>query len=114
GKIWKSDSDVRVGKLASLEIVLEDGSISRNHAELKAEPGGWTVRDLSSTNGTFVNGVRLGIDEYPLQYRDIVQFGTVTMIVELSEGSAPPAAVQGQLQFEESSRRFWGDVINES
>src|SRR5438105_15792081 len=55
GKIWKSDSDVRVGKLASLEIVLEDGSISRNHAELKAEPGGWTVRDLSSTNGTFVN-----------------------------------------------------------
>src|SRR5215210_4803773 len=91
GKVWEADAVLRAGRLGSLEIVLDDGSVSRKHAELKGSGQGWVVRDLESTNGTFVNGVRLGTDEQPLRSRDIVQFGKVAMIVELNDSSPPPA-----------------------
>ncbi|MDW8244858.1 MAG: HD domain-containing protein, partial [Thermogemmata sp.] len=88
GKVWESESLLRVGRLASLEIVLEDSSVSRRHAEIHVGPEGWFVRDLESTNGTYVNGVRIGPLEQPLRPRDIVQFGKVALLVELSEESA--------------------------
>ena len=92
GKCWESDSVLRVGKQSSLEIVLSDSSVSRNHAELKAGSGGWTVRDLVSTNGTFVNGVRLGVDERTLRSHDFLQFGKLAMIVELIGAEIPASS----------------------
>ena len=86
GRVWESDALLRAGRLNSLEIVLEDGSVSRRHAEVRfAEPSGWWVRDLESTNGTYINGVRLGTQEKQLHARDIVQFGKVAMMVELPD-----------------------------
>ena len=49
-----------IGRLDPLEIVLDDSSVSRYHAEVRATDRGWRVRDLGSTNGTRLNGVRLG------------------------------------------------------
>ena len=37
----------------------EDDGLSRRHLMIEPEGGGWTVRDLRSKNGTFVNGDRL-------------------------------------------------------
>lgn len=36
-----------------------DSTISRSHARISAAGGGYTVSDLNSTNGTFVNGVKV-------------------------------------------------------
>ena len=63
GKIWESDSVLRAGRLESLEIVLDDTSVSRRHAEIRSSDQGWQLRDLASTNGTFLNGIRLGSGE---------------------------------------------------
>src|SRR5947207_10901639 len=63
GKVWESDSLLRAGRLGSLEIVLDDSSVSRRHAEVRHGDEGWFVRDLESTNGTYVNGVRIGPGE---------------------------------------------------
>jgi putative nucleotidyltransferase with HDIG domain len=84
---------LRAGRLASLEIVLDDSSVSRRHAEVRFADGGWFVRDLESTNGTYVNGVRVGPKEQPLRARDIVQFGKVAVIVEPDEATpdGPPS-----------------------
>src|SRR5438105_15715460 len=74
GKVWESDSILRAGRLGSLEIVLDDSSVSRRHAEIRFQPPqGWLVRDLESTNGTYLNATRLGGDK-PLRPRDVVQF----------------------------------------
>ena len=52
GQTWESDTLLRAGRLASLEIVLDDSSVSRRHAEIRFGDEGWYVRDLESTNGT--------------------------------------------------------------
>src|ERR1700722_3164311 len=87
GKVWESESLLRAGRLGTLEIVLDDSSVSRRHAEVRNVDNGWWVRDLDSTNGTYVNGVRLGNGERQLHSRDIVQFGKVAMMVEMVEGA---------------------------
>lgn len=93
GQTWESVEVLRAGRLASLEIVLDDSSVSRRHAEVRLGEDGWFVRDLESTNGTYVNGVRIGPGEQPLRPRDIVQFGKVAVIVEPADSTpeGPPS-----------------------
>jgi putative nucleotidyltransferase with HDIG domain len=95
GLVWEHENILRAGRLASLEIVLDDSSVSRRHAEIKYTPSGWRVRDTGSTNGTFLNGARLGAGEHALHAHDIVRCGNVTLVVEqLRDGrddDIPPA-----------------------
>ncbi len=83
GKDWESDHLLRAGRLATLEIVLDDTSVSRRHAEIRSTANGWRIRDLGSTNGTFLNGNRLGPGEWPLRAHDIVRCGSVALVVDM-------------------------------
>ena len=47
-----------IGRGSDADVVLDDAGVSRNHAQITLEGGGAVVRDLGSTNGTFVNGER--------------------------------------------------------
>ncbi len=48
-----------LGRSARCDFVLSDPSVSRHHARLRFEEGRWTIKDLESTNGVFVNGLRV-------------------------------------------------------
>ncbi|HEX6902065.1 MAG TPA: adenylate/guanylate cyclase domain-containing protein [Thermoanaerobaculia bacterium] len=48
-----------VGRGASCELPLQDPTVSRRHAELELAGAGVRIRDLGSTNGTYLNGVRV-------------------------------------------------------
>lgn len=51
---------VRLGRGEENDVVLVgDVSVSRNHAVLEATAAGWTLTDLASHNGTFLNGERI-------------------------------------------------------
>jgi transcriptional regulator with GAF, ATPase, and Fis domain len=52
-------SSVEVGALPENDFVVRDTSVSRRHCRIQQEPEGYVVVDLESTNGTFVNGVRV-------------------------------------------------------
>ena len=89
GRTWEAEELLRVGRLEALEVVLEDTSVSRYHAEIRVTDRGWRVRDLGSTNGTRLNGVRLGNGQWPLRVRDLLQFGEVAVVVEgIADGEA--------------------------
>ncbi|GIW72652.1 MAG: hypothetical protein KatS3mg102_2194 [Planctomycetota bacterium] len=64
---------VRIGRSRNNEICLPSGHVSRLHAELVYEDGGWVVGDLGSKNGTYVNGER--VFRHPLRHGDRIRIG---------------------------------------
>ena len=53
-------NELLVGRHHACDFVLSDCSVSRQHARLVFRDGTWVLQDLESTNGTIVNGVRVG------------------------------------------------------
>ena len=45
-----------LGRSPGCQLVFDDGTVSRRHAELRMTDGRWILRDLGSSNGTWVNG----------------------------------------------------------
>ncbi|MEM9881994.1 MAG: FHA domain-containing protein [Planctomycetota bacterium] len=62
------------------DLVLTDSRVSRRHAEVSVQNGVFVIRDLGSSNGTWVNGRRVaGLAE--LEQGDRIQVGRVTLLV---------------------------------
>ena len=81
---------VVIGRSSRCDLTIADDSISRNHAELILGPDGWTLRDLDSRNGTFLNGQRIR-NTQPLKAGDRVKVGVATFTVMPEPGEAMPA-----------------------
>lgn len=64
-----------VGRTEENDVALSDENVSRLHAVFESRAGGWCLRDLSSRNGTFVNGERI-FGERALRHRDEIRVGT--------------------------------------
>ncbi|HZZ79526.1 MAG TPA: EAL domain-containing protein [Gemmataceae bacterium] len=60
----------RIGRCSSCNYVVKSPDISKQHAEFDLQAGGLFVRDLGSTNGTFVNGKRVA--EHRLKPDDVI------------------------------------------
>jgi serine phosphatase RsbU (regulator of sigma subunit) len=67
------DTPCLVGRGPYNHIVLDDTRISRQHAKISPESGGWVVYDLNSANGTFVNEAQ--VKRQKLTAGDVVRFG---------------------------------------
>ena len=76
-----------VGRATGADFIVDAALVSRVHCRLTAlDDGGLEVRDLESTNGTFVNGQR--IDTARLAHGDLLQVGRVEMMVTRDPGEA--------------------------
>lgn len=79
GSRFLLDSDVvTAGRHPDSEIFLDDVTVSRRHAEFRRSADGYTVTDIGSLNGTYVNRDR--IDEVLLQGGDEVQIGKFRLV----------------------------------
>jgi adenylate cyclase len=83
-----------VGRAVNSDIPIYDPTISRQHAQLSAEDGGVRVKDLGSSNGTFLNGSR--ITNALAAPNDVITFGKVAFYVrEISKPAAKQDAEAG-------------------
>lgn len=48
-----------VGRAGGNDIVIPDGTVSRNHAALTFQQGAWFLEDVGSSNGTFINDIQV-------------------------------------------------------
>src|ERR1700733_6931920 len=79
-----------VGRALTSDIPVFDPTISRRHAEVVCGEEGVEVRDLGSSNGTFVNGAK--VETARLSPGDVVSFGKVPFrLTEVSPLPTPPA-----------------------
>jgi pSer/pThr/pTyr-binding forkhead associated (FHA) protein len=104
-----------IGRSRGCDLQIPDSDASRRHAEIYRSEGGFFLRDLGSTNGTFVNG--RPVQEHRLDPRDRIQitgseitFCTITHEIEslagvftdektvLSERPVPVEVFRGQLE----------------
>jgi hypothetical protein len=58
---WSGAQDaLLIGRASACDIALSDQTVSRRHARLLFRDGSWIVSDLSSKNGVWVNGTKVG------------------------------------------------------
>lgn len=80
-RIVLGQSPVTIGRLEECEIQINDSNASRRHAELRREGGAVFVHDLSSTNGTKVNGIP--ISHHQLSNGDVITIGATSLRFEM-------------------------------
>jgi transcriptional regulator with GAF, ATPase, and Fis domain len=80
-----TEPEVRIGRDPSNSLAISDLSLSRRHCVLAREAEGYTLRDLDSRNGTFVNG-RV-ISEKQLNHGDQISIGESVLVFLMKEDS---------------------------
>ncbi len=107
---------VLVGRALPAEVVVDDLTISRQHARLTYRDGAVEVEDLGSRNGTWVRGARVSTAR--LSTGEDVRFGGVAVSIHLREGAAPPLGISnydhlmGRLEDEVVRARTFGHTFS--
>lgn len=78
------DTEVSAGRGPDCDIFFDDVTVSRKHAIFTSTPEGFTVRDVGSLNGTYVNRER--IDQTVLRTGDEVQIGKFRLVFYAARG----------------------------
>jgi putative nucleotidyltransferase with HDIG domain len=87
GRLFQLDSDqITIGRNAENTIVLNDTAISGVHTKIvRNEAGQFTLHDMQSTNGTWLNGREHGAT--PLKDGDTIRVGSTSMVFEVRQES---------------------------
>ena len=66
-----------IGRIDRSDIVIDDSSVSREHASIERRDGRFILEDLKSTNGTFINGEF--VDVRVLNHGDKIRIGNTVL-----------------------------------
>ncbi len=84
------DRPIVIGRAPDCDLLLQNESISRQHARISRDDEGWVLRDLGSKNGSRVNTFHVA--EQVLRNGDRLDLGTIRMYVEIGPESAASRA----------------------
>jgi pSer/pThr/pTyr-binding forkhead associated (FHA) protein len=89
GKRWPFENAISIGRDASSvqAVVQTDRTVSRTHAQVSASPSGFALRDLGSSNGTFVDGRPIADSVIIKPGQPFVVGRTMLRILELPDAS---------------------------
>jgi hypothetical protein len=96
-----SRNPLTLGRRSDNDLVVDEPSVSRRHALVMDSPAGFILRDLNTTNGTFVNREKIGHGEQHLKHGDSVRLAGSTVsflfreegpVTELLSAESPPTS----------------------
>jgi len=98
-----TDRPITLGRRQDNDVVIDETTVSRRHSLILDTPGGFVLRDLNTTNGTYINRNRIGQAEHLLHHGDQIKLGgsEVTLVfmhdapgtVMVEESSTPPHGI---------------------
>jgi pSer/pThr/pTyr-binding forkhead associated (FHA) protein len=98
GRTVLESAVVTIGRTADNQFVVNDASVSSHHAEMRLLVQGYSIIDLSSANGTFVNEQRLDSDvPCLLNAGDLIRLGDATFRYAVSDVSNVTSGVSATL-----------------
>ena len=103
-KLVTIDSNSTIGRGESNTISINDSKISNRHLSIQKKEKGFTLRDLRSSNGTFLNGVK--ISEAPLNDSDKIELGSSFIEVILND------PIKKQSKLLTSNNKFWQRTLD--
>jgi pSer/pThr/pTyr-binding forkhead associated (FHA) protein len=88
GRDFRLAPETTVGRDAvRCDLILDDSTVSAEHARVRHERGQFVLYDMASTNGTFVNGDK--VSRAPLYDGDVVKLGDVQLVFKEVKNSEP-------------------------
>jgi hypothetical protein len=87
-----TEQTIVIGRQAQCDLSLQDNDVSRAHAEVSFEEGQYMLRDLGSTNGTFLNGKEIS-EPTPLTPGDKIEVGPREVTFCELQGEAADSSV---------------------
>lgn len=103
GREYKvGERGLTLGRDAGSNVVVAGHDVSRQHAEIRADPEGYMLIDLS-VNGTFVNGERIGKTPHRLARADVIRIGNDEFRFYADSPSSPPQAPAPAAQVESTA-----------
>lgn len=104
GKELLIDKEVfTIGSAPHNDLVLEDSTVSRRHCEIQLLPDGYVIRDLGSTNGTIVQGIR--VTQAFLEQGTEIQLGKTRIVF---------CALPDSMEFALSKNKSFGTLLGQS
>jgi soluble lytic murein transglycosylase-like protein len=103
-----------IGRANYCDIQINDPHVSSNHAEIVLEGGRWFVQDSGSTNGTYLNGVRIQkIALPPLATFELALGGPkITLEIERPPEAAAAEVPPGEVSLTQVALRYFGTVVS--
>ena len=98
---------VLIGR-GSPDLPLTDNTVSRRHAQLIKKNGVWTIQDMNSANGTYINGVKF-TTPMDLKQGDQIRCGATLIVFGGQRTSGVPGELGASLRLDES-----GNIIESS
>ncbi|MFN5676449.1 MAG: FHA domain-containing protein [Roseiflexaceae bacterium] len=88
-KIFEVYDNYVIGRGVEQNIVLNDSKVSYQHAIITHQDGAWYIRDLGSSNGTYLDGLRVKVDTMFTEGQTIALGTGFELRVHMSKGTTP-------------------------
>jgi hypothetical protein len=103
------ESELIIGRGERSDLIIPDRRVSRQHARIQLEGDGYTLEDLGSRNGTFVNGQELAGTHF-LQDGDEIQIAFCCKLAFVGAEATAPVILEEPLRglhMDPESKRVW-------
>src|SRR5512134_103163 len=95
---------IKIGRLASAHLCLDDDKISRIHSVIEVSPeGSISIIDMGSAEGTFVNGKK--VSRGALRLGDQITLGGLRIVLDTTEAVPAPAPASNEVSPEPTVNR---------